>query len=321
MRFAVLLAAVAAGVFRLSAETAVGVVGLDTSHAIAFTKMLNVTRDDPVFEGFRVTAAYTYGSLDIVSSTNRYPAYTAQMKEMGVTIVPSLEELLQQVDVVLLETNDGRRHYEQAEAIFRAGKPVFIDKPIAASLSDTVKIVEAGRKYQARYFSSSALRYVKNAQGARGGTFGKIRGADMFTPAHLEPTHSHWYWYGVHGAEPLFTVMGRGCRTVTALSRENDDAAIGVWEDGRIGILRGMRGKGADYGGFIFSEKGVINMGGYEGYKPLLVEIVKFFKSGVPPVDPEETLEIFAFMEAAAESQKRGGAPVSLAEVLERARR
>ncbi|MBP5319363.1 MAG: Gfo/Idh/MocA family oxidoreductase, partial [Kiritimatiellae bacterium] len=164
MRFTVLLAAVAAGTFRLSAETAVGVVGLDTSHAIAFTKMLNVTRDDPAFEGFRVTVAYTYGSLDIVSSTNRYPAYTAQMREMGVEILPSLDELLKRADVVLLETNDGRRHLEQAEAIFRAGKPVFIDKPIAASLADTVRIVRAGRKHQARYFSSSALRYVKNAQ-------------------------------------------------------------------------------------------------------------------------------------------------------------
>jgi hypothetical protein len=36
-------------------------------------------------------------------------------------------------------------------------------------------------------------------------------------------------------------------------------------------------------------------------------------------VDPKETLDIYAFMEAADESKRRGGAPVSVAEVMEKA--
>ena len=50
-------------------------------------------------------------------------------------------------------------------------------------------------------------------------------------------------------------------------------------------------------------------------YRNLLVEIVKFFETGVPPVPPEETLEIIAFMEAAELSKNRGGAPVPLTDV------
>ena len=75
------------------AETRVGIIGLDTSHAIAFTKIMNVTKD-PAVAGFRVTHAYQWGSKDIASSTNRYPKYIAQMKEMGVEIVPTIDASL-----------------------------------------------------------------------------------------------------------------------------------------------------------------------------------------------------------------------------------
>ena len=61
-------------------------------------------------------------------------------------------------------------------------------------------------------------------------------------------------------------------------------------------------------------------MGKYDGYDPLLFAIVQFFRNGIAPVSPEETLEIYAFMEAADESKRRGGAEVTLAEVMEKAR-
>lgn len=319
-RGAALLAGLAAAL-TLSAETRVGVIGLDTSHTIAFTKMLNVAKDDPAYKGFRVTAAYTYGSLDIPSSTNRYPSYTKQMKGMGVEIVPTLAALLARTDAILLETNDGRRHYEQALEVFKAGKRVFIDKPISASLADAVRIVEAARKYRAPFFSASSLRYVKKAQDARAGRLGRVIGADVYSPCHLEKTHSDLFWYGIHGVEPLFTIMGRGCESVVRVSRADVDFEAGVWSDGRVGTVRGIRGKGAGYGGRIHTERGVVDMGRYEGYKPLLLQILAFFRTGVPPVDPGETLEIFAFMEAAAESKRRGGVPVRLDEVLAKARR
>jgi hypothetical protein len=303
------------------ADVRVGVIGLDTSHAIAFTKMLNAETKEADFEGFRVTAAYTYGSLDICTSTNRYPAYTKQMLEMGVEIVGSVDALLKQTDVVLLETNDGRRHLEQALEVFKSGKRMFIDKPVAASLTDTLLIFDAAKKYDVPVFTSSALRFTPKMQAARKGDFGRVIGADALSPCTLEPTHPDLFWYGIHGVEPLFTVMGTGCESVVRVSRDNVDFVVGAWKDGRVGTLRGMRGKPAPYGCTILAEKdGRVDLGGYEGYNGLLVEIIRFFKTGVAPVQPEETIEIFAFMEAAHESKRRGGIPVTLAEVLAKAR-
>ena len=321
LKKSVILATVCLAVsLSMGAETRVGVIGLDTSHTLAFTKMLNIETNEPFFKGFKVTSAYKYGSLDILSSTNRYPAYTKQMMEMGVKIVDSLEELLKETDVILLETNDGRRHLEQALEVFKAGKRVFIDKPLAATLADTIAIFKAAEKYGVPMFSSSSLRYVKKVQEARAGDFGRIVAVDAYSPCHLEPTHPGLIWYGIHGVETLYTVKGTGCVSVVSISEENTDMVVGVWSDGSVSTMRGMRGKPALYGCEVFAEKGGrISLGGYEGYKPLLMEIIKFFKTGEVPVPPQETIEMFAFMEAAEESKRRGGVPVKISEIMARA--
>ena len=299
----------------------VGIIGLDTSHAIAFTKMLNDPKPEADFAGCKVVAAYPKGSPDIESSTSRVPGYTKEVVAMGVEIVDSIEVLLTKVDAVLLETNDGRPHLEQVLPVLKAGKPVFVDKPIAGSLTDAVAILEAGRKYKVPLFSSSSLRFSKNAQALRNGKLGKITGCDAFSPCSLEATHPDLYWYGIHGVETLFTVMGPGCKQVSRASTTHYDLALGEWTDGRLGTFRGIRAGGGGYGGTAFGEKGVEPIGGYDGYKPLLVEIVKMFRTGASPVSEEETLEIYAFMAAADESKKNGGAPVTLASVLEKARK
>src|SRR5690606_28822436 len=126
----------------------VGIIGLDTSHAIAFTKTLNAENAAPEYGGFKVVAAYPQGSKDIKSSVDRVTEYIKQIKELNVEIVDSIQELLKKVDVVLLESNDGRVHLEQALPVLKAGKRMFIDKPIAGSLADTIAIFEASAKYK-----------------------------------------------------------------------------------------------------------------------------------------------------------------------------
>lgn len=297
-----------------------GIIGLDTSHSIAFTKVLNDANSDPDVAGVKVVAAYPHGSKDIESSVKRIPEYTEEIKKLGVEIVGSIDELLEKVDVVLLETNDGRRHLEQAMPVFKAGKPLFIDKPIAASLSDAIAIFDAASQYKVPVFSASSLRYMQSAQALRQGkTVGKILGADAYSPAHLEKTHPDLFWYGVHGVETLFTVMGTGCQQVSRTQTEDTELVVGTWEGGRIGTFRGLRSGKAGYGGTAFGEDGIAPIGPYDGYRPLLVEIVKFFQTGKAPVTSEETLEIFAFMEAADESKRRGGEAISLESVMMKA--
>ena len=299
----------------------VGIIGLDTSHAIAFTGLLNDPGAKPELAGCPVVAAYPKGSPDIQSSVSRVPRYTEQIKAKGVKIVGSIDELLTQVDAVLLETNDGRPHLEQILPVLKAGKPVFIDKPLAGSLRDAVAIFAAAKRYKVPIFSSSSLRYSAGAQALRNGKLGDIYGCDAYSPCSLEKTHPDLFWYGIHGVETLFTVMGTGCESVTRTHTPGIDLAVGRWKGGRVGTFRGIRQGKAGYGGTAFGSKGIAPVGPYGGYRPLVVEIVKFFRTGKPPVSAEETLQIYAFMEAADESKRQVGVPVTLQSVMKKARK
>jgi hypothetical protein len=303
-----------------SADVRVGVLGLDTSHSIAFTKLIN-NPDDEGMAGYKVTTAYPWGSRTIESSYTRIPGYIENMKSMGIEIVDSIAELLKKVDVVLLETNDGNLHLQQALEVFKAGKTVFIDKPIAGNLKDTLAIFKASEQHKVPVFSSSSLRYTKNSQQLRQGELvGRVLGADTYTPASLEPSHIDFAWYGIHGVEMLFTVMGTGCKEVVRVHQPDTDIIVGTWNDGRLGTVRGGRSGRIGLGGIAFGEKGNHDIGPYEGYRAQVIEILRFFKTGKSPVDPNETIELFAFMEAADESKRRGGQPVQIEEVLKKAR-
>lgn len=293
----------------------VGVIGLDTSHAPAFAKMLNDPKAPENVSGCKVVAAYPFGSPDIESSTSRIPKYTREFTEMGIEITKSIPELLKKIDCVLLETNDGRPHLAQAKLVIDAGKTLFIDKPIAGSLEDAMSIFRYAKEKNVPVFSSSSLRYMTVAQEVRSGKFGKVFGVSTYSPCSLEKTHPDLFWYGIHGVEILYTVMGPGCESVTRTSTADFELVTGVWSDGRIATFRGVRAGASGYGGTAFCEKGIVNLGKYGGYKPLLVEIVKFFKTGKPPVDSAETIELYAFM-AAADEAKMTGKAVKLQSLL-----
>ena len=303
----------------LAEDVRVGIIGLDTSHAIAFTQALNGTNKQPAHAGFRISAIYPPGSKDIPSSTNRVAKYLETVKPYNVEIVSSIDKLLTQCDAVLLESNDGRVHLEQALPVFKAGKKVFIDKPISASLTDCIVLFKLAEKYKVPMFSSSSLRYLDKIQEIRAGKHGKVSSADAWSPCTLEPTHPDLMWYGIHGVETLFTAMGTGCESVVRVSTPGTDLVAGTWKDGRIGVFRGNRSASAGYGYTVYTTKGMMTSGKFSGYDALLTEILAFFKTGTVPVAAEETIEIFAFMEAADESKRRNGTPVKLTEVLAKA--
>ncbi len=298
-------------------EIKVGIIGLDTSHVLAFTKAFNDPKAEGALAHCTVVAAYPKGSRDIESSTKRVPDYIEKMKAMGIEIVPSIEALLEKVDAVCLETNDGRPHLEQLLPVLKAKKRVFIDKPIAGTLSDAIAIFEASKKYGVPIFSSSSLRFSAQTMAVRNGSIGKVSHAQTGSPASLEKTHPDLFWYGIHGVESLFTVMGTGCESVIRSTTPDGKIRVeGKWAGGRTGVFEERKG----YGGTAKGEKGEADVGKYDSYKPLVIEIGKYFLSGKVPVTPEETLEIYAFMEAADESKRQGGKKITLSSVMEKAK-
>ncbi len=302
-----------------AADLRVGIIGCDTSHAVAFTQVMNDPKAKGHVEGAKVVAVFKGGSQDIESSWSRIEPNAKKLQDdFGVRIYDTIEAMCQDVDCVLLESVDGRPHLEQVKPVLRAKKPVYVDKPVAGSLRDAVEIFRLARKARVPLFSASSLRYAAGTQSARNGAVGKVTHAETRSPCHLEPHHPDLFWYGVHGVESLFTVMGTGIESVRRQTTTNGlIEVVGTWKDGRQGIYR----EGTDYGGMARGAKGEMAVGSYDGYAPLVAEIVKFFQTGVAPVKPEETLEIFAFMEAADESKRLGGASVKVKDVLKRARK
>lgn len=305
-----------------AAPIKVGIIGLD-AHAVPWTQIIQGPKATPPFAALRVVAAFPGGSPDVPFSWDNLAKNTAKMRELGVEICDSIEAMLGQVDAVLLLSIDGRPHPEQARAVFATRKPVFIDKPVAASLVETIELFQAAQASGTPCFSNSSLRYGPVIAGmARDPKIGRVLGCTAFSNnKSLLPGHPDLFYYGIHGCEILFTVMGPGCRTVTRVKSETADEVIGVWADGRLGTFHGILQGQAGFGATVYGEKSIAHWGKFEGYEPLLLEIIQFFRTGRPPMSVEDTLEIYAFMEAADESARQGGRAVNVAEVLANARK
>ena len=303
-----------------TAELRIGIIGTDTSHVTAFTKLLNDKSDPDHVPGARVVAAFKGGSPDIEDSRNRIDRFSAELKDKwSVEFVDSIEALCAKVDAVLLESVDGRPHLNQVRPVFAAKKRVFIDKPMTASYADAREIVRLSHESGVPFFSASSLRFVGDIKALRkSDKHGGIDGAFTFGPEHLEPHHPDLFWYGIHAVEMLYALLGPGCEKVSRVKTDSGDTVVGTWKDGRIGTMRGLIQGQQDYGAVVFGMKAVLAtpVPMKSDYHGLIAEIVKFFQSGVPPVAPDETLEILAFMEAADLSKARGGAPVALADVM-----
>lgn len=307
----ILFAALLAGPLG-AADLRLGYIGTDTSHVIAFTRVLNDPSNPDHVPGARVVAAFKGGSDDVESSYKRVDGYAKELAEKwNIEIVPAISALCGKVDAILLESVDGRKHLPQAREAARCGKPMFIDKPLAASLEDAREIARVLKQANVPWFSTSSLRYGEVATTMK---FPDMTGAVVWGPGPTEEHHAlSLSWYGIHAVEMLYTLLGAGAEEVSMISTPDADEVTARWRNGRIGTVRVLRPY-SEFGGVVFRPKEVVPSGPKtkSSYVPMLREIVKFFQTGQPPVPNEETLEIFAFMDAAERSKAAGGKPVKL---------
>lgn len=315
-----LLAALLAASHTQGADLRLGIIGCDTSHVTAFTQVLNDPKDKNHVPGGIVVAAFKGGSSDIPESANRVEGFAKQLQEKyGVKMVATVAELCEQVDAVFLESVDGRPHLEQVRPVLLAHKPVFVDKPVAASLKDVLEIDRIARENHTPWFSSSSYRYYASMVELKNTDAGDVLGALSYGPCAYEAHHPDFFWYGIHPVEALFTAMGAGCESVSRVVGTDTDVATGVWSNGRLGVFRGARNNPKSYAHSVtlFGSKAVLQQkAGPDDYAPLLVQVMKFFQTGVAPVSNQETIEIYAFMEAADQSKREGGKPVKLSDVI-----
>ncbi|MDP2998145.1 MAG: Gfo/Idh/MocA family oxidoreductase [Bryobacterales bacterium] len=307
-----LLALMLAGALACAAQIRIGIVGTDTSHVIAFTRVLNDPAAKNHIPGARIVAAYKGGSPDVESSRTRVEGFAQELAaKWNVEIVPDIPSLCKKVDAVLLESVDGRTHLAQARQVIAARKPLFIDKPLAATLEDAREIARLAKEAGVPWFSSSSLRWSEIV------TTMKAPDATAVTTWGPGPFEEHHYlelgWYAIHPIEMLFALMGTGCEEVTRVGGATLDTITCRWKDGRLGTVHALRPYGP-YGAVVFRGKDarMPPAKAASDYVPMLREIVKFFETGKPPVPNEETLEIFAFLDAAQRSKEAGGKPMRL---------
>ncbi|MFP3897682.1 MAG: Gfo/Idh/MocA family protein, partial [Anaerolineales bacterium] len=206
----------------MSKELRIGIIGLDTSHVPAFTRLLNDPEDPFHVPGGRVVAAFPSFSPDLEASRSRVEGFKEEITDRwDVEVVSSIAALLEGVDAVLLESVDGRRHLAEATPVIEAGKPLYIDKPLAANYGDAATIMDLAQENDCPLFSCSSLRFDANILAIKEDPeLGQVLTCDAFSPATLDATNPGLFWYGIHGVEILYTFMGMGCEGVRCYSTE-----------------------------------------------------------------------------------------------------
>jgi len=301
----------------------IGIIGLDSTHAEQFTLRLNDPANPNHVPGARVIAAFAGGSPDLPESATRVEAFTATLRDKyGVKIMLTIPEVCAAVDAVMILSVDGRPHLEQAKDVITSGKPFFLDKPMAASLKDAVEIYKLAETAKVPFFSASATRWWPGVIEVATAEKAPARAALVYGPAPELPFHPDLFFYGIHSVEALFTVMGTGCQSVERTSTSDTSVCTGTWEGGRLGTVHALHTLpmgSANYKLIRFGQEKIVEQANQGDYTPMLREIVKFFQTKQVPVTAKQTLEIYAFMEAAQDSKRQNGKVIQLREVLTKA--
>ncbi|QDU30097.1 Oxidoreductase family, NAD-binding Rossmann fold [Anatilimnocola aggregata] len=313
----------------------VGVLGLDNYQAVAYSQLFNSPKAEGDLAGLKVVAALPIGSEKLPLELKDIPRWQAQIGKYGVEMVDSVDELLKRSDVIMVMTMDGRDHLKQIEPVLRAGKPVYIGRPFAASLADAIAIMKLAEETKTPCWSSSQHRFSPGFSGMKDHPeVGKVIGCDVYGGCTSDPSTPEFFWSALHSIETLYAIMGPGVTSVTCTSTPTAEQFTAVWADGRVGTYRGIKEGKVKYSATVFGDKGVstagvyghgVPVGGivptkdkYMGYEGIAIEMAKFFKGAPVPVSPAETIELFTFLQAAEESKAAGGKTVRLDEVLKK---
>jgi len=294
----------------------VGIVGFDTSHVVQFTMRLNHIdiEEEQWVEGAQVVAGFPGSSK--IEDERTLDEYTETVAGYGVEVVDAPEELLGRIDAVMIEFQSGIVHLEYARPFLEAGIPTFVDKPFTCSVEDAQELADLAAENDVPLFSSSSLRYALEIQQlkAEQTQAGEVLGAMAYSPASLHPENPGLFHYGIHAVETLYALMGPGCQQVWCVYEAGAEVVVGRWQDERIGTIRGTRGGTHGYGFTAWCENEVRScpIDANYIYRELLKQVVDMFKSGNAPLDLEETIEIVAFIDAAAKSAQFSGQAMPL---------
>lgn len=284
----------------------VGIIGLDTSHSIEFTRRLQAPDcpPDQKVEGMKVLTC-----LRFPSAFQSEPDQDKRQKILEgwrVKVTKNLEETVAGVDVLMLEINDPGLHLEYFQQLVGLGKPIFVDKPPADTVANAKEIGRLAKEKKVKIFSASSLRYTPHlAQIIREQMNPKIVMA--IGPLGIAPKGSSIVWYGVHAVEMLQQVMGLGAKKAFAYQDTLGIMAFLEYSNTRRGLIQLTEG---DYQYGIMAQdaktKKFYNVDTSRLYTDLLNKIRDFFNGAKLLVSWEESVEVQAILNAIDQSVNTG---------------
>jgi len=290
----------------------VAIIGLDTSHSIEFPRRMQAADcpPDQMVPGIRAVTCLRFETP--FQDKKGLDERQSRLESWGVRVTTRFEEAVADCDAIMLEINDGAFHLDYFKKVAALGKPVFLDKPLAASLADGRAIIRLMRAHNTRVWSGSSIPFCPELDGTRSG-FTQIKRAHVFGALGDAPAGDSLVWYGVHTVEMLQRIMGPGALSVCALETKGSILAVADYGAGREGVVEAIRGMWV-YGGRI---QGVMNKepkivpfvcASTYAYRDILRLIKTFFEGGAAPVDMLTTFEGLAMMTAARQSIETGKA-------------
>ena len=287
-------------------DLSIGIIGLDTSHSIEFPRRMQAPDCETKLRvpGMRAKTCLRFPTR--FTDEEILDRRQAQLEAWGVIVTRDLDKALEGCDAFMIEINDPALHLEWFEKCARAGKPVFIDKPLADSSANGREIVRIARRNHIPLFSASSLRFVGALADACTAMPNPVL-VSTYGPLGKAPAGSSIVWYGVHAFEMLQRALGRGAEEVRTHRDALGVTCIVGYPDARRGIVE-LTEKSGIYGGCLrtleTSVPFVVEM--HHAYTEQLVDVLAFFRGGEPSLQLEDTLEVMALLDAAERSLQSG---------------
>lgn len=283
----------------------IAVIGLDTSHTVAFTKLIQSTEpDEKIIDGMRIVNALRFPSA--FQTEEGQDERQGMLEKLGVTMKSSLEEAVEGMDAIFLEINDPAIHLQYFEEAAKFGLPIFIDKPLAANIEEGRRIQEIAEQAGIPAWSASSLRFVPSLVEAKKTVIDPVVG-HTFGALGEAAAGSDLVWYGVHAVEMLIAGLGTGTESVKAIEDASGITLMINYKDGRRGIVECLRGL-YRYGGRIQSKESSEFFDSSNGsvYIALMSALHDFVCDGVVPVPLSEAHEILAILNTGERSLASG---------------
>lgn len=280
----------------------IGMIGLDTSHCLEFTKLLNEPEHPFHVEGGKVAFAFPLYSEDMSISKDRVQGYTETLRdELSVKITNSIADTAEASEAILLTAVDGRKHLDLFKQLIPYKLPVFIDKPLALSVKDAEELYSLAEEHNIPVMSSSSLRYADSFREVIKNQKEEIDAIYVHGPLPMQPLMPGYFWYGIHMIEMVIAAMGAEANNVTVKTSNDHETVIVEWEDGRHAIIRGEYEWHSRFGATLHTKNGFHHVDITKDTKPfyasLLEQVIHFFQTKESPVPKEETLEVITLIE------------------------